>query len=180
MDVGGMAIMIGYGVGRLGCHFSGDGDWGDPNPHTLPSALSWLPDWLWSFTYPGNVAKVGVRMENCISEYCFVLPQGVYPTPVWEFCLAFIIFLILMRLRNKFIQFPGMVFAFYLIFNGIERFSIEMIRINSEYQFLGLNLSQAQIIAMGLVVLGIALALGLAAFYKIRGGDSTFENTTQH
>ena len=168
MDVGGMAVMLGYGVGRLGCHFSGDGDWGDPNPYTRPDWLSWLPDWAWSFTYPGNVAKVGVRMQDCVSEYCFVLPQGVYPTPVWEFTMAVIIFLILLSLRNRFIQFPGILFAIYLMFNGAERFAIEMIRINSDYQLFGLNLSFSQFIAIGISTTGILMAIALAVYYKNR------------
>ncbi|MEM6726847.1 MAG: prolipoprotein diacylglyceryl transferase family protein, partial [Bacteroidota bacterium] len=45
MDVAGLALLFGYGIGRLGCHFSGDGDWGIANPH--PKPFSWLPDWLW-------------------------------------------------------------------------------------------------------------------------------------
>lgn len=168
MDVGGMAVMLGYGVGRLGCHFSGDGDWGDPNPYTRPDWLAWLPDWAWAFTYPGNVAKVGVRMQDCISEYCFVLPKGVYPTPVWEFTMAVIIFLILLSLRNRFIQYPGILFAIYLMFNGAERFAIEMIRINTDYQIFGLNLSFSQFIAIGISTIGVLMAIGLSVYYKKR------------
>lgn len=169
MDVGGMAVMLAYGVGRLGCHFSGDGDWGDPNPYTRPDWLSWLPDWAWAFNYPGNVANVGVRMENCISDYCSVLPDAVYPTPVWEFTMAVIIFCILLGLRNRFVQYPGILFAIYLMFNGTERFIIEIIRVNKDYQFMGLNLSQAQIIAISLFATGLLMATALGLYYKSRG-----------
>ena len=50
-------MMLAYGVGRLGCHFSGDGDWGDPNRFEKP--LSILPDWLWAYRYPNNVINEG-------------------------------------------------------------------------------------------------------------------------
>ncbi len=166
MDAGSLAIMLGYGVGRLGCHFSGDGDWGDPNPYTRPDFLSWLPDWAWAYTYPGNVNKEGKRMADCISEYCYELYEAVYPTPVWEFTMAVIIFLILYSLRNKLIHLPGMLFAVYLMFNGIERFTIEIIRVNADYNVLGFMLSFSQVIAIGLVLTGILMALALRFYYS--------------
>jgi len=166
MDVGGMAVMLSYGVGRLGCHFSGDGDWGDPNPHTLPDWLSWLPDWLWAFDYPGNVAKVGVRIPDCMGEYCFVLPNPVYPTPVWEFMMAVIIFGVLWSLRKRLVIYPGLLFAVYLVFNGIERFTIEMIRVNADYELFGMAFSQAQIIAMCLIGTGLILGTILYTYFK--------------
>ncbi len=51
LDSAGPPMMLAYGVGRFGCHFSGDGDWGVANP----SPNSWLPDWAWAYKYPHNV-----------------------------------------------------------------------------------------------------------------------------
>ena len=45
------------------------------------------------------------------------------------------------------------MFFTYLILNGGERLLIEMIRINHHYRFLGMNMTQAQIIG-ALMVLG--------------------------
>ena len=45
MDVAALAIILGYGIGRLGCHFSGDGDWGIVNEAAKPGWFI-LPDWM--------------------------------------------------------------------------------------------------------------------------------------
>jgi len=152
------AMILAYGVGRLGCHFSGDGDWGDPNRYDKPFSL--LPDWLWAYRYPNNVINEGVPMDDCyypdtFGDYCHVLPEGVFPTPVFEFIMAFVIFLILWRLRHS-IQAHGLLFFVYLIFNGLERYLIEIIRINDDYTVAGLTLSQAQYIAIGIFAVGVA------------------------
>ena len=49
------------------------------------------------------------------------------------------------------------MFAIYLLFNGVERFLIEHIRVNSQYHFLGLNPTQAEIISLGLIIAGLCL-----------------------
>ena len=36
------ALVAGYGVGRIGCQLSGDGDWGKVNAAAKPGWLSWL------------------------------------------------------------------------------------------------------------------------------------------
>jgi len=51
-------LMLAYGIGRLGCQISGDGDWGIPNPAPKPNWLSWAPDWVWSYPFPNNVNAV--------------------------------------------------------------------------------------------------------------------------
>lgn len=148
------ALMIGYGMGRLGCHFAGDGDWGIVNHLAKP--MAWLPDWLWAYTYPNNVINEGVPIEGCIGKHCSVLPEAVFPTSVYEFLMAVVIFGILMAVRKR-IKAPFGLFALYLILNGFERFGIETIRVNQRYSVLGLQLSQAQIIAVLLVIIGLAL-----------------------
>jgi prolipoprotein diacylglyceryltransferase len=52
---------------------------------------------------------------------------------------------------------PGTLFAVYLIFNGIERFLVEQIRVNTQYHFLGIHPTQAQLISTLLVITGLAL-----------------------
>jgi prolipoprotein diacylglyceryltransferase len=46
--------------------------------------------------------------------------------------------------------------ALYMILNGLERFSIEQIRVNSTYHFLGINPTQAEIIAVVLILVGVS------------------------
>ena len=81
--------MMGYGVGRMGCQFSGDGDWGIVNEAPKPSWFI-FPDWAWAYEYPHNVLNEGVRMVNCVGNHCMKLSPPVYPTPIYEitFCSA--------------------------------------------------------------------------------------------
>jgi phosphatidylglycerol---prolipoprotein diacylglyceryl transferase len=159
MDTAAPAMLLGQGVGRIGCHLSGDGDWGIVNTAAKPFAA--LPDWLWSLTYPHNVNSVGNLIEGCkgkfyTDDYCYELPEGVYPTSVYELIMLVGLFAIFWMLRERFTS-PGVLFSWYLIASSIERFFIEFIRVNPKYM---LNLSQAQIIALVLLVLGV-----LGVFY---------------
>ena len=167
LDVFAPGLILAYGVGRLGCHFSGDGDWGTTNPY--PKPMAFLPDWMWAYHYPNNVINDGSAIvENCggypfadVYGHCSALAQGAYPTPVWEFLASIVIFFILFSLR-KWAKEGGLLFAIYLIFNGLERFLIEIIRLNPEYDtVIGLQLSQAQHIAIVLFIIGIVLSLYL-------------------
>jgi prolipoprotein diacylglyceryltransferase len=149
-------LMLAYGIGRIGCHTSGDGDWGIVNLNAKPDFLQFLPDWMWAYTYPNNVIRAGERMAECtdpLGVYCYELSQAVYPTAIYEAMMGIILFTILWKLRNRF-KAPGMLFSLYLVFNGLERFSIEKIRINNE---LYNGLTQAEMISAGLVVLGLSL-----------------------
>lgn len=141
LDVGAPAMMLAYGVGRMGCHFSGDGDWGIENTSPKPDALSWLPDWAWAYDYPNNV--LGVTLEN-----------PVWPTPLYEIIMALFLFGILWGIRKN-IKISGVLFCIYLIFSGIERFFIEKIRVNSNYEVLGLQFTQAEMISLLFVILGL-------------------------
>ncbi len=156
------ALMIAYGVGRIGCQLAGDGDWGivaGPQPEWW-----FLPDWMWAFDYPHNVNNEGVPIEGCTWRYCHRLPQPVYPTPIYETIAALLIGGLLWAWRKRF-SVPGTLFFIYLILNGIERFLIETIRVNKKYEIWGMHPSQAQIIAVLLVVGGLA---GLAYLYRKR------------
>ncbi len=158
MDAVAPALIVAYGIGRLGCHFSGDGDWGIP---AGPQPGWWfLPDWLWSMDYPRNIINSGVTMETCAGKYCRHLAAPVFPTSIYEALMAFSIGGILWVLRRR-LTVPGMLFFTYLIFNGIERFWIEKIRINEKYDFLGMQFTQAELIAVLLLITGVAGVLYL-------------------
>ncbi|WP_118195194.1 prolipoprotein diacylglyceryl transferase [Albibacterium indicum] len=169
LDIGGIGMILAYGVGRLGCQLSGDGDWGIENPNPKPDALSWLPDWAWSFKFPHNVLDAGVPIEGCTGRFCHELPVGVYPTSFYEFIMCLVIFGILWALRKK-LRYPGMLFAIYLIFSGIERFTIELIRVNSKYHAFGLEFTQAEMISVFMVVAGI-----IGIFWSISYGKKNPE-----
>ena len=68
--------------------------------------------------------------------------------------MAFGIFVFLMFIRKR--GYPvGFVFSAYLLLNGLERFAIEKIRVNADYHVLGLHFTQAELIAVLLVLLGL-------------------------
>jgi len=155
LDVGGPGMMLAYAVGRIGCHLAGDGDWGIVNSN--PKPFSWLPDWLWSYKYPNNVVGEGIPIPGCTGKFCNELAQGVYPTPIYEVIICLILFAFLWKIRDK-IKAPGLMFGIYMILNGVERFCIELIRVNSKYHVFGLSFTQAEMISTFLVVGGIALS----------------------
>lgn len=144
-------LMLAYGIGRIGCHMSGDGDWGIENLAANP--FSFLPDWMWSYRYPHNVISEGVLIPDCIGEHCYQLANPVYPTAFYEAMASILIFGILWSLRKR-IKYAGQMFAVYLIFNGAERFAIESIRVNTKYNILG-GVTQAQIISILFLLIGI-------------------------
>ena len=88
-------------------------------------------------------------------RYCHQLEPGVYPTPIYETVLSLIGFGTLYAIRHR-IKIAGMLFFIYMIYNGIERFFIEQIRVNDRYDFMGLDWSQAQYISVGFVLVGLA------------------------
>lgn len=163
MDAVAPGLIVSYGVGRMGCHFAGDGDWGIP----AAAQPDWwfLPDWLWAYDYPRNVLNRGVEMADCVGQYCSHLVPPVYPTSVYETTMAFTIGAILWSLRKKVTPWPGLLFAIYLIFNGMERYFIEGIRVNDRHEVLG-GFTQAEFIAIILTTIGLLWTIWLLFIKK--------------
>ncbi len=145
-------MLFAYAAGRIGCHISGDGDWGIVN--SAPNPFAWLPDWMWSYQYPHNVVNAGVPIPGCVGNYCNQLPEAVYPTTFYEIIIMFILFLIVWMVRKKITQ-PGIITGIYFIFAGGERFYVEKIRVNNKYTFLPFQPTQAELISVILIILGI-------------------------
>ncbi len=143
LDAFAPAMILGYGIGRIGCQISGDGDWG--RAANLALKPDWLPHWLWAQTYDNNIAGV------------LIPSPGVYPTPIYEAMTAFAIFLFLRVIKTKQLASYslGSIFSTYLILSGFGRLLIEKIRINSMYHFLGWNFTQAEFISMVLIFIGL-------------------------
>ena len=203
-DAAAPALMLSYGVGRIGCQVAGDGDWGIYNsafkvnnegvmstatiddfnatlqansayfqshygsladvPHHFfpkPGFLGFLPDWMFGYNYPHNVNEAGLRLAGCAGKYCNQLAVPVFPTPFYETIVCLILFGILWMLRKKFTV-PGTIFAFYLILNGIERFFIEKIRVNTRLDIAGFQPTQAEVISSLLIIGGLVLWIILA------------------
>jgi phosphatidylglycerol:prolipoprotein diacylglycerol transferase len=171
-DCLGIALMIGYGVGRIGCHLSGDGDYGIPT--TLPwgtiyaqgivKPAAQLQDYFaanpaeaqrWKYDSLRTIRAGVDRRGVPFSRFDEVTP--LHPTPIYEFLLGLLGYLLLMRLQKRRWP-PGVLFMAYLILAGTFRFFIEFIRLNPRIAF---GLSEAQLIAVPLVVLGAIGALFL-------------------
>jgi phosphatidylglycerol---prolipoprotein diacylglyceryl transferase len=118
LDAASPAAAMGYGIGRIGCLISGDGDYGIPT--SLP----------WGMSFPNGIVPTTDR---------------VHPTPIYEFLVAVLIFWILWRLGARGLKTHapnGIIFAAYLVLTGIARFLVEIIRINPR-SFYGLTNAQA-------------------------------------
>lgn len=160
-DVGAPGIMLAYGIGRIGCQLSGDGDWGIINLHPKPQWLHWIPDWMWSYNFPHNAVSAGEYINGCAGQYCSVLPRGVYPTSLYEAVICIGLFGLMWAIRKK-VNIAGFMSFFYLTLIGIERYFIEIIKVNIRYNILGMSLTQAQVISILEFLIGI---FGLAYIF---------------
>jgi phosphatidylglycerol---prolipoprotein diacylglyceryl transferase len=178
-------IMLAYGLGRLGCHFSGDGDWGIFNsayvanpdgtmraavptdsdyithmmgstPSFNISAPSWLPDWLFGMVYPHNVGHEGMPIKDCIGEYCNVLPVSVFPTPIYEAITCVLLFSFMWFMRKR-LNGALKMFGLYLMLAGVERFLVELVRVNYKYDWGFIHPTQAEILSVVLFITGLFL-----------------------
>ena len=127
LDLAAPAAAIGYGVGRIGCLTSGDGDYG------INTTLPW-----------------GVHM----AKNALVPPTPpdalVQPTPLYEFLFAMVLGWWLWRLGGK-ARPLGWLTGLYLVLSGSARFLVEFVRINPPvYGWM----TNAQVAALGSVVVG--------------------------
>jgi phosphatidylglycerol:prolipoprotein diacylglycerol transferase len=150
-DAGAPSLIISSGIGRVGCHLAGDGDYGIPT--NLP----------WGVNYENGTMPPSAMFQN--TEIAKFFPDGIvpnntplHPTPVYEFIAALIIFFILWRNRKKNWT-DGRLFMLYLILASVSRFTVEFIRLNPRILF---GLSEAQLIA---IVLG---TIGIIGFFKLK------------
>jgi phosphatidylglycerol:prolipoprotein diacylglycerol transferase len=132
LDLAAPAAAVGYGVGRIGCLTSGDGDYG------VNTTLPW-----------------GVHM----AKNALVLPTPptalVQPTPVYELLFSLALAWLLWRLGSK-TRPVGWLTGVYLVLSGLGRFLVEFVRINPK---LYLGMSNAQVAALGSVLVGAVVML---------------------
>lgn len=79
-------------------------------------------------------------------------PEKVHPTQIYDTLLMLLTFVFIWMIRKKKLP-TGSIFAITLIILGIERFIIEFIR-NTSPSFIP-GLSQAQLISIGITIVGI-------------------------
>ena len=158
-DAASPAAALGYGIGRIGCLLSGDGDYGIPT--SLP----------WGMTFPNGTVPT---------------TQHVHPTPIYELIVAIFIFWWLWKFGGRQVRARlataemahdrgskkkvsqttqvgklvprGAVFAQYLIWTGAARFLVEFIRINPRSFF---GMTNAQTASLASIIVGIVLMIYL-------------------
>ena len=158
LDIGGPGVMLAYALGRIGCQMSGDGDWGVVNTAPKPGWLSWAPDWVWAFKFPHNVNDEGVAIPGCVGKFCHELAYPVFPTSFYECIICLLLFWFLWSIRDRIkVKAAGVMFGIYMILAGIERFFIELIRVNTKYHVAGISFTQAEFISLLMVVGGTVL-----------------------
>jgi phosphatidylglycerol:prolipoprotein diacylglycerol transferase len=160
------SLMLAYGIGRIGCQLAGDGDYG------IPTSLPWGTNFANGTVKPTEVLRqfyidqpaLAIRdnYHDLSTQYLRSDQYGIitkfdevirlHPTPIYEFLICAAIFLILWQLRKKSWT-DGKLFMLYLVFSGVERLSVEFLRLNPR---LLLGLSEAQLISIFLIVVGTA------------------------
>jgi phosphatidylglycerol:prolipoprotein diacylglycerol transferase len=129
-DLSAPALALGYAVGRIGCHLSGDGDYG------VPTTLAW------GFQYVLGIVPS---------------PAGVFvhPTPIYETLGGLLITAILLNLQERkdgfFSKRVGALFSIYILLSAIARFCVEFVRAEPLREW---GLTEAQIVSVILICLG--------------------------
>ncbi len=129
-------LLLGQALGRIGCHLSGDGDWGA------------VTDVAW-----------GVAYTEAIIGWPHAEGVLVHPTPLYEAAAYVVSFSLLWGVRRR-VTVDGGIFALYLLTAPVARFVIEFYRINPRVMF---GLTQAQLFSIGLVAAGVVLYAGTRA-----------------
>jgi phosphatidylglycerol---prolipoprotein diacylglyceryl transferase len=147
MQLAAPALAAAYALGRVGCFLVND-DYGRPT--NLPWGVK-FPQGLPPST-AGNLHQLfGVPVPQGIDPSTVM---AVHPTQLYEVAAMLIAFAILWSLRKR--GFPvGWLFGLYLIFAGVERFLVEIVRAKDD-RFLG-PFTIAQLTSVILVVIGLLL-----------------------
>lgn len=130
LDACSPAAAVGYGIGRIGCLLSGDGDYGKAT--SLP----------WGMSFPNGIVPTTER---------------VHPAPLYEFLIWCALGAVLWRLGSnvtKGAKTHGKIFAYYLTLTGSARFLVELIRINPPWV---LGMSNAQVASVVSFLIGLIL-----------------------
>jgi len=147
MQLAAPALAAGYALGRVGCFLVND-DYGRPT--NLP----------WGVKFPEGLPPS--TAENLKNLFGIPIPEGVdpttvlavHPTQLYEVAAMLVAFAVLWSLRKSGKP-VGWLFGLYLVFAGVERFLVEILRAKDD-RFLG-PFTLAQLTSVIIVVIGMSL-----------------------
>jgi phosphatidylglycerol:prolipoprotein diacylglycerol transferase len=153
MQLAAPTLAASYALGRVGCFLVND-DYGRPTtmawgmkfPHGLPPSTAGNMEKLFGIPVPAGTNPATVL--------------AVHPTQLYETAIMLGVFMVLWRLRKS--DYPiGWLFGLYLVFAGVERFLIEILRAKDD-RFLG-PFTIAQVTSVVLILIGSAIVAQLKA-----------------
>ena len=139
------SLIIAYGIGRIGCHLAGDGDYG------IPTTLPWGINYENGIVPPAHIFN-GTEYASSFPHNIFPNNTPLHPTPIYEFLASLLIFLVLWKFRKSNWR-DGKIVMLYFILSSLSRFLVEFIRLNPRILW---GLSEAQIIASVIFIVGIS------------------------
>ncbi len=138
------SLILAYGIGRIGCHLAGDGDYG------IPTSLPWGTNYENGIVPPTHMFN-GTEYAKSFPNGIFPNDTPLHPTPIYEFLASLLIFLILWKFRKRNWT-AGKLVMLYFILSSLSRFLVEFIRLNPRIL---MGLSQAQIISIVIFTIGM-------------------------
>jgi phosphatidylglycerol:prolipoprotein diacylglycerol transferase len=149
MQLGAPALAAAYALGRVGCFLVND-DYGRPT------------DLPWGVKFPQGLPPS--TAENLRNLFGIPIPEGVspgtvlavHPTQLYEVAAMLLAFAVLWSLRRRGRP-VGWLFGLYLVFAGVERFLVEILRAKDD-RFLG-AFTLAQLTSVIIVLIGMVILL---------------------
>ena len=141
------ALAAAYGLGRIGCFIVND-DYGRPT------------DLPWGVKFPQGLPPT--TAQQMAETFHIAVPPGtdpttvlaVHPTQLYEAALMLAAFAVLWHFR-KANRPTGWLFGVYLVFAGVERFLIEIVRAKDDRIFGALTI--AQVASIVLLLAGVLI-----------------------
>lgn len=161
-------LAAGYALGRVGCFLVGD-DYGGPT--SLP----------WGVRFPlgsppstaENLRLFHVQVADSVAPNTVM---AVHPTQLYETFIMIVVFALLWRWRTA-SRGTGWLFGAYLVFAGVERFFVEILRAKDD-RLLG-TFTLAQVASITIVLVGTALIARLSPMPVIAPGPWLGDNKTR-
>ncbi len=140
-DIIGPVLLVGQGIGRLGCFFAGC-------CHGIRTSC------FTGLRFPSGSQAANYHYHQGLLDSPLTKSLPVHPTQLYEAFFNFIVFIILIKWVRPRLKKRGSAFALYLIIAGSERFLLEFIRINPEALW---GLTDYQFSSLALIIGGIIL-----------------------